>query len=162
MEKGKQKLGARKHGAGGPRWGSQSASRMYLFWFHEMQPSVFNGHRWSVKLIRWFEKTEMVFGISECVKHERFKIVLATTSRACALTWWNSRSAANEPILWYLKGKEFDYTASPSAFLSWYNMSSMEPHGAPLSERKEKSKLISVGLTDNIMGHKLLGSNPLA
>ncbi|GJY58977.1 hypothetical protein Tco_0458869 [Tanacetum coccineum] len=36
-------------------------------------PMVFHGHEGAVELSRWFEKTEMVFGISECAEARKVK-----------------------------------------------------------------------------------------
>ncbi|GKA41652.1 putative reverse transcriptase domain-containing protein [Tanacetum coccineum] len=44
----------------------------------------------AVELRKWFEKTEMTFGISECAKDKKVKFAAATL-RAHALTWWNSK-----------------------------------------------------------------------
>ncbi|GJR91089.1 putative reverse transcriptase domain-containing protein [Tanacetum coccineum] len=93
----------------------------------------------------WFEKTEMVFGISECAEARKVKFVAATL-QGRALTWWNSQvatiglEAANQigwtemrrlmteefcPIeeiqrmeheLWNLKVKDFDITAYTKRF----------------------------------------------
>ncbi|GJV20502.1 hypothetical protein Tco_1369522 [Tanacetum coccineum] len=43
-----------------------------------------------VLLCRWFEKTEMVFGINECAEERKVKFVAATL-QGRALTWWNSQ-----------------------------------------------------------------------
>ncbi|GJY03692.1 hypothetical protein Tco_0369632 [Tanacetum coccineum] len=57
--------------------------------FMKCNPIVFHGHEGAVELSRWFEKTEMVFGISECVKVK----FAAATLQGRALTWWNSQVA---------------------------------------------------------------------
>ncbi|GKD55433.1 hypothetical protein Tco_1288820 [Tanacetum coccineum] len=44
---------------------------------------------WAVELCRWFEKTEMVFGISECAEERKVKFAAATL-QGHALMWWNS------------------------------------------------------------------------
>ncbi|GKC29080.1 hypothetical protein Tco_1036374 [Tanacetum coccineum] len=44
----------------------------------------------AVELRRWFEKTESVFGISECAEGKKVKFVAATL-QGPALTWWNSK-----------------------------------------------------------------------
>nr|GFA09273.1 hypothetical protein [Tanacetum cinerariifolium] len=46
----------------------------------------------AAELRRWFEKTEMNFGISECAEDKKVKFVAATLRRP-ALTWWNSKVA---------------------------------------------------------------------
>ncbi|GKC45292.1 putative reverse transcriptase domain-containing protein [Tanacetum coccineum] len=48
--------------------------------------------RGAVELRRWFEKTEMTFGISECAEDKKVKFA-AVTLRGPALTWWNSKVA---------------------------------------------------------------------
>ncbi|GJW88598.1 hypothetical protein Tco_0163938 [Tanacetum coccineum] len=46
----------------------------------------------AVELRRWFEKTEMVFGISECAEGKKVKFAAAIL-QGIALTWWNSKVA---------------------------------------------------------------------
>ncbi|GJZ34363.1 putative reverse transcriptase domain-containing protein [Tanacetum coccineum] len=46
----------------------------------------------TVELRRWFEKTESVFGISECAEGKKVKFAAATLEGP-ALTWWNSKVA---------------------------------------------------------------------
>ncbi|GJV26423.1 putative reverse transcriptase domain-containing protein [Tanacetum coccineum] len=46
----------------------------------------------AIKLRRWFEKTEMTFGISECAEDKKVKFAAAIL-RGHALTWWNSKVA---------------------------------------------------------------------
>ncbi|GJY33884.1 putative reverse transcriptase domain-containing protein [Tanacetum coccineum] len=53
-------------------------------------PDNFRGTEGAVELRRWFEKTEMTFGISECAKDKKVKFAAATL-RGPALTWWNSK-----------------------------------------------------------------------
>ncbi|GJR79175.1 putative reverse transcriptase domain-containing protein [Tanacetum coccineum] len=67
--------------------------------FMKCNPMVFHGHEGAVKLSRWFEKTEMVFGIiesvfgiSECAERSKVKFAAATL-QGRALTWWNSQVA---------------------------------------------------------------------
>ncbi|GKD40031.1 putative reverse transcriptase domain-containing protein [Tanacetum coccineum] len=50
----------------------------------------FRGTKGAVELRRWFEKTEMTFGISKCVEDKKVKFATATL-RGPALTWWNSK-----------------------------------------------------------------------
>ncbi|GJZ71968.1 putative reverse transcriptase domain-containing protein [Tanacetum coccineum] len=52
----------------------------------------FRGTKGAVKLRRWFEKTEINFGISECAEDKKVKFVAATL-RGPTLTWWNSKVA---------------------------------------------------------------------
>ncbi|GKB76066.1 hypothetical protein Tco_0942961, partial [Tanacetum coccineum] len=55
-------------------------------------PTVFHGTEGAVELRRWFEKTESVFGISECAKGKKVKFA-ATTLQGPTLTWWNAKVA---------------------------------------------------------------------
>nr|GFA74549.1 putative reverse transcriptase domain-containing protein [Tanacetum cinerariifolium] len=71
--------------------------------FMKCNPTVFHGNAGAVELCRWFEKTEMVFGISECVEGKNVKFA-ATTLQGRALTWWNSQV------------KDFDMPAYPQRF----------------------------------------------
>ncbi|GJU49888.1 reverse transcriptase domain-containing protein [Tanacetum coccineum] len=52
----------------------------------------FRGTEGAVELRRWFKKTEMTFGISECAEDKKVKFA-AVTLRGPALTWWNSKVA---------------------------------------------------------------------
>nr|GEZ61427.1 putative reverse transcriptase domain-containing protein [Tanacetum cinerariifolium] len=54
--------------------------------FMKCNPAVFRGVEGTVKLRRWFEKTESVFEISECVKGKKVKFVAAALEGP-ALTW---------------------------------------------------------------------------
>nr|GEX47584.1 putative reverse transcriptase domain-containing protein [Tanacetum cinerariifolium] len=57
--------------------------------FMKCQPLNFKGTKGVVGLIRWYEKMETVFHISNCP--ERYQVKYATcTLLDCALTWWNS------------------------------------------------------------------------
>ncbi|GJU24839.1 putative reverse transcriptase domain-containing protein [Tanacetum coccineum] len=58
-------------------------------YFMKCQPLSFKGTEGVVGLIRWSEKTETVFHISNCP--ERYQVKYATcTFHDSALTWWNS------------------------------------------------------------------------
>ncbi|GKD44955.1 putative reverse transcriptase domain-containing protein [Tanacetum coccineum] len=48
--------------------------------------------RGAIELRRWFEKTESVFGINECVEGKKVRFDAATLEGP-ALTWWNSKVA---------------------------------------------------------------------
>ncbi|GKF33051.1 hypothetical protein Tco_0106251 [Tanacetum coccineum] len=60
--------------------------------FMKCNPTTFHGTKGAVELRRWFEKTESVFGISECAKGEKVKFA-AVTLEGHALTWWNAKVA---------------------------------------------------------------------
>ncbi|GKB30544.1 putative reverse transcriptase domain-containing protein [Tanacetum coccineum] len=65
---------------------------MHFCQVYEVQPYCFYGTEGAVKLRRWFEKTEMVFGISECAEGKKVKFAAATL-QGPALTWWNTKVA---------------------------------------------------------------------
>ncbi|GJV69325.1 hypothetical protein Tco_1484834 [Tanacetum coccineum] len=69
--------------------------------FMKCNPTIFHDTEGAVKLRRWFEKTESVFGISECVEGKKVKFVAATL-QGPALTWWNAKRF-NELALMYLR-----------------------------------------------------------
>ncbi|GJR56679.1 reverse transcriptase domain-containing protein, partial [Tanacetum coccineum] len=57
--------------------------------FISCQPFYFNGTEEAVGLIRWFERTELVFSRSKCT--EENKVTFATgTLTDDALSWWNA------------------------------------------------------------------------
>ncbi|GJR24167.1 hypothetical protein Tco_0972694 [Tanacetum coccineum] len=60
--------------------------------FMKCNLTVFHGHEGAYELSRWFEKTKMVFGITECAKARKVKFA-ATTLQGRDLTWWNSQVA---------------------------------------------------------------------
>ncbi|GKD39987.1 hypothetical protein Tco_1260194, partial [Tanacetum coccineum] len=60
--------------------------------FMKCNHTIFRGTEGAIELQRWFEKTESVFGISECVEGKKVKFAAATL-QGPALTWWNSKVA---------------------------------------------------------------------
>ncbi|GKE28721.1 hypothetical protein Tco_1444105 [Tanacetum coccineum] len=57
--------------------------------FVNCQPFYFNGMEGAVGLIRWFERTELVFSHSNCA--EENKVTFATgTLTDDVLSWWNA------------------------------------------------------------------------
>nr|GEX86012.1 putative reverse transcriptase domain-containing protein [Tanacetum cinerariifolium] len=60
--------------------------------FMKCNPTTFHGTEGAIELLRWFEKTKSVFGISECAKAKKVKFVAATLQEP-ALTWWNAKIA---------------------------------------------------------------------
>nr|GEY92270.1 reverse transcriptase domain-containing protein [Tanacetum cinerariifolium] len=48
--------------------------------------------KWAIELCRWFEKSEMVFSISDYTERNKVKFAAATL-QGRALTWWNSQVA---------------------------------------------------------------------
>ncbi|GJS43329.1 putative reverse transcriptase domain-containing protein [Tanacetum coccineum] len=174
--------GGNANEAGG-QGGAPAARECTFLGFMKCNPTVFHGHEGAVELSRWFEKTEMVFGISECAEARKVKFVAATL-QGRALTWWNSQvatmglEAANQigwtemrrlmteefcPIeeiqrmeheLWNLKVKDFDITAYTKRF---HELAQLCPEMVP-TERKKIEAYIR-GLTDNIKG-TVIGSKP--
>ncbi|GKA85388.1 putative reverse transcriptase domain-containing protein [Tanacetum coccineum] len=57
--------------------------------FMKCQPLNFKGTEGVVGLIRWFEKMETIFYISNCLEKYQVKYATCTLSNS-ALTWWNS------------------------------------------------------------------------
>ncbi|GJV84848.1 putative reverse transcriptase domain-containing protein [Tanacetum coccineum] len=80
-------------GASGSSQGGAPAAHEYTFArFIKCNPTFFHGIEGVAELQRWFEKTEMVFGISECAEGKKVKFVAATL-QGPALTWWNTKVA---------------------------------------------------------------------
>ncbi|GJV77980.1 hypothetical protein Tco_1509564 [Tanacetum coccineum] len=57
--------------------------------FMNCQPFNFKGTEGAVGLIRWFEKTELVFLRSNCAEDCKVKFATGTLTEE-ALSWWNS------------------------------------------------------------------------
>ncbi|GJT73715.1 putative reverse transcriptase domain-containing protein [Tanacetum coccineum] len=174
--------GSNANEAGG-QGGAPAVRECTFSGFMKCNPTVFHGHEGAVELSRWFEKTEMVFGISECAEARKVKFAAATL-QGRALTWWNSQvatrglEAANQigwtemkrlmteefcPIeeiqrmeheLWNLKVKDFDISAYTKRF---HELVQLCPEMVP-TERKKIEAYIR-GLTDNIKG-TVIGSKP--
>nr|GEV91573.1 putative reverse transcriptase domain-containing protein [Tanacetum cinerariifolium] len=60
--------------------------------FMKCGPTQFHGTEGVVGLVRWFEKMENTFEISECAEVRKVKFATATL-HGRALTWWNSQVA---------------------------------------------------------------------
>ncbi|GJW93415.1 hypothetical protein Tco_0173087 [Tanacetum coccineum] len=60
--------------------------------FMKCNPTAFRSTEGAVELLRWFEKTESIFRISDCVEGKKVMFVTATL-QGPALTWWNSKIA---------------------------------------------------------------------
>nr|GEZ07594.1 putative reverse transcriptase domain-containing protein [Tanacetum cinerariifolium] len=54
--------------------------------FMKCNPTPFHGKEGAIELCRWFEKSEMVFSISDCAKKNKVKFAAATL-QGRALTW---------------------------------------------------------------------------
>nr|GEY33819.1 hypothetical protein [Tanacetum cinerariifolium] len=86
-----------RNGASGsrPAKGQDAAPATYkctFAGFMKCNPTAFHGTEGAVELMRWFKKTERVFGISECVEGKKVKFVVATL-QGPALTLWNAMVA---------------------------------------------------------------------
>ncbi|GJT50546.1 reverse transcriptase domain-containing protein [Tanacetum coccineum] len=57
-------------------------------------PSYFNGTEGAIGLIRWFERTKLVFSRSKCAKEDRMTFATGTLTDD-AMSWWN---AYTQPI----------------------------------------------------------------
>nr|GEW96081.1 putative reverse transcriptase domain-containing protein [Tanacetum cinerariifolium] len=60
--------------------------------FMKCNPTPFHGKEWAIELCQWFEKSEMVFSLSDCTEINKVKFAAATL-QGKALTWWNSQVA---------------------------------------------------------------------
>nr|GEY65261.1 putative reverse transcriptase domain-containing protein [Tanacetum cinerariifolium] len=60
--------------------------------FMKCNPTPFHGKEGAIELCRWFEKSEIVFSISDCAERNKVKFAGATL-QGRALTWWNSQVA---------------------------------------------------------------------
>nr|GFB85716.1 hypothetical protein [Tanacetum cinerariifolium] len=58
--------------------------------FMKCSPITFRGNNGAVGLIKWIEKTEMVFTVSKCTEANKV-VFVAATFHDQALTWWNSQ-----------------------------------------------------------------------
>ncbi|GJU53988.1 putative reverse transcriptase domain-containing protein [Tanacetum coccineum] len=104
----------------------------------------------AIELRRWFEKTESVFGISECVEGKKVRFDAATLEGP-ALTRWNSKVAT----LGLENVKEYDIVAYTQKFNELALM-------CPRMVEPEKVKVDAYirGLTDNIKG-EVTSSKPI-
>ncbi|GKD75217.1 hypothetical protein Tco_1333499 [Tanacetum coccineum] len=103
--------------------------------FMKCQPLNFKGTKGVVGLIRWFEKMETVFHISNCL--EKYKVKYATcTLLNSALTWWNSHKRT---------------IGTEAAFAIFQELTMMCTKMVPKEEDRVE-KFIG-GLPDNIQGN---------
>ncbi|GJY39274.1 hypothetical protein Tco_0425638 [Tanacetum coccineum] len=72
--------------------GDRPVARECTYWdFMKCQPLNFKGTEGVVGLIRWFEKMETVFHISNCPEKSQVKYATCTLLNS-ALSWWNSQN----------------------------------------------------------------------
>ncbi|GKC75237.1 putative reverse transcriptase domain-containing protein [Tanacetum coccineum] len=110
--------------------------------FMKCNPTTFYGTKGVVELRRWFEKTESVFGISECAEGKKVKFAAATL-QGPALTWWNAKVATMglETV------KEYNIVAYTQRF---NELALMCPR--MVEPERVKADAYIRGLTDNIKG----------
>ncbi|GKC20639.1 putative reverse transcriptase domain-containing protein [Tanacetum coccineum] len=138
--------GSNASGAGG-QGGAPAVRECTFAGFMKCNPTIFHGNEGAVELCRWFEKTETVFGISECAEERKVKFT-ADTLQGRALTWWNSQEIQRmEHELWNLKVKDFDISAYTQRF---HELVQLCPEMVPTERKKIKAYIR--GLTDNIKG----------
>nr|GEY41449.1 reverse transcriptase domain-containing protein [Tanacetum cinerariifolium] len=77
--------------AGGPNVASIARECTFAD-FIKCSPITFHGNERAVGLIRWIEKTEMVFTVSKCIQANKV-VFAAATFQDRSLTWWNSQVA---------------------------------------------------------------------
>ncbi|GJW51609.1 putative reverse transcriptase domain-containing protein [Tanacetum coccineum] len=104
----------------GGQGGAPAARECTFSGFMKCNPTVFHGHEGAVELSRWFEKTEMVFGISECAEARKVKFAAATL-QGLLMSGGHSlvlqRKSANGNELWeFERFKDFDITAYTKRF----------------------------------------------
>ncbi|GKB52012.1 hypothetical protein Tco_0902765 [Tanacetum coccineum] len=63
--------------------------------FINCQPFYFNGTKGAVDLIRWFERTELVFSRSKYAEEDRVTFAIGTLTND-ALSWWNAYANLSE------------------------------------------------------------------
>nr|GFA32349.1 hypothetical protein [Tanacetum cinerariifolium] len=144
--------------------------------FMKCSPITFRGNEGVVGLIRWIEKTKMVFTVSKCTEANKV-VFVAATFQDRALTWWNSQVATSgiefvtrktwaemkvmmteefchpeevqrmEGELWNLRVKEMDI----SSYTTRFNELVILCPGMVPTERKKVEAYIR-GLSENIKG----------
>ncbi|GKB75851.1 hypothetical protein Tco_0942746 [Tanacetum coccineum] len=132
--------------AGGSRQGGVPAAHECTF--SECNPTIFHGIEGAVELRRWFEKTKMVFGISEYAEGK--KVATMGLEAVIQIPWNEMKQLMTaefcpaeevqrmEHELWNLKVKEFnigEVTSSKSA-----NLSKVVRMAHKLMEQKLQSK----------------------
>ncbi|GJW75484.1 reverse transcriptase domain-containing protein [Tanacetum coccineum] len=116
------------------------------------QPLNFKGTEGVFELIRWFEKMETVFHISNCPEKYQVKYDTCTLLNS-ALTWWNSHkrtigAETMESKLWNLTMKNNDLAAYTQRFQELTMMcTKMVP------EEEDQVERFIGGLPDNIQGN---------
>nr|GEU59496.1 hypothetical protein [Tanacetum cinerariifolium] len=119
--------------------------------FMKCQPLNFKGTEGVVGLIRWCEKIETVFHISNCP--ERYRVKYATcTLLDSALTWWNSHKRAIRTDAAYALSWRELMKLMTKVYCPRNEIQKMETELWNLSEEDRVEKFIG-GLPDNIQGN---------
>ncbi|GJY22336.1 putative reverse transcriptase domain-containing protein [Tanacetum coccineum] len=116
--------------------------------FMKCNPDNFCGTEGAVELRRWFEKTEMTFGISECAEDKKVKFAAATLrGTAIDFVWGTLKLQRIENELWNMKVKEYNMVAYTQRFneLALMCPGMVEPESV-------KVDAYIRGLSDNIKG----------
>ncbi|GKC12554.1 putative reverse transcriptase domain-containing protein [Tanacetum coccineum] len=103
--------------------------------FMKCQPLNFKGTKGVVGLIRWFEKMETVFHISNCPEKSQVKYATCTLLNS-ALTWWNSHKRT---------------IGTEAAFAIFQELTMMCTKMVP--EEEDRVEKFIGGLSDNIQGN---------
>nr|GEW95000.1 hypothetical protein [Tanacetum cinerariifolium] len=115
--------------------------------FLKCSPITFRGNERAVGLIRWIEKTEMVFTVSKCTEANKV-VFVAATFQDRALTWWNSQVATSGiEVMTRKMVKEMDI----SSYATCFNELVILYPGMVPTERKKVEAYIH-GLSENIKG----------
>nr|GFC04429.1 hypothetical protein [Tanacetum cinerariifolium] len=119
--------------------------------FMKCGPTQFHGTKGAVGLVRWFEKMENTFEISECAEVRKVKFATATL-HGRALTWWNSQVATLgrerlEDELRHLKLRDMNIVAYTERF---NELAVLSPDA--VSNEKKKVELYIKGLPEIIKG----------
>nr|GEX17748.1 reverse transcriptase domain-containing protein [Tanacetum cinerariifolium]GEY01188.1 reverse transcriptase domain-containing protein [Tanacetum cinerariifolium] len=110
--------------------------------FMKCSPIAFHGTEGAVELLRWFEKTKSIFGISKCADGKKVRFAAATL-QGPALSWWNAKVAT----MGLETFKEYNIVAYTQRFNELALM-------CPRMVEPERVKVDTYirGLTDNIKG----------
>ncbi|GJT46215.1 putative reverse transcriptase domain-containing protein, partial [Tanacetum coccineum] len=119
--------------------------------FMKCNPTAFRGTEGAVELLRWFEKTESVFGIRDCVKGKKVRFAAATL-QGPALTWWNAKVATiGLEIVNQIPWTEMKKLMT-AEFCPIEQIQRMEHELWNLKQERVKVDAYIRGLTDNIKG----------
>ncbi|GKA72319.1 putative reverse transcriptase domain-containing protein [Tanacetum coccineum] len=154
-------------------WRAPAVRECTFAGFMKCNPTVFHGHEGAVELRRWFEKTEMVFRISECAEGKKVKFVAATL-QGRALTWLMTEEFCPieeiqrmEHELWNLKVKDFDisdYTQRTAISSRPTSLNEAVHMAHALMEQKVQARAerIAEGIKENGKVHRVRQGNARA